>query len=416
MSQRAAVVWCAEERVGVLREEVNRMRFTYDEAWRRHGFPISLGLALSAEEHDAHSFFAGLLPEAQARHRVCREFRLPDDDDFGLLLAIGRDCAGVLSVLRPGEEPAMARAPLPLDAEALSQAIASRGAAVPVAMEWQRFSLAGAQDKLAVRIEGEVMWLPDQLRPSTHILKFETHARVCLAEYLATELARRAGFDVGSTSYLEHENGFPYLLVARYDREVTSSGLLVRLHQEDMAQALGYPSSRKYEEDGGPSLTDIATLLRQRTAEPIRDVARLRDWQLFNYFVGNYDGHAKNLALLYRRGSTVPVLAPFYDLVALEFLYRIGIRYARKLAFLVGGRSVPEEIRRRDWEGFARQLGIPPKRLLLRVSELALRLPALAQETRAAFAARFGDNQVLDRFEETIRDRCRWTLGSMGTS
>jgi serine/threonine-protein kinase HipA len=181
-----------------------------------------------------------------------------------------------------------------------------------------------------------------------------------------------------------------------------------------MTQALGYPSSMKYQEHGGPTLADVARLIRQRTAEPVRDVSRLRDWQLFNYLVGNYDGHAKNLALLYPAGGTVPTLAPFYDLVCLEFMYRIGIRYSRRLAFHVACKSTPEEIRGDDRRTFARHLQLPPRRLLDRIRELATALPTLATETRQAFADQFGDNQILDRFEETIRDRCGWTLRSLG--
>jgi hypothetical protein len=46
---------------------------------------------------------------------------------------------------------------------------------------------------------------------------------------------------------------------------------------------------------------------------------------------------------------------------------------------------------------------------------LALALPNLARETREAFTASFGDNQVYDRFEETIRDRCLWVCTSVLT-
>jgi hypothetical protein len=107
----------------------------------------------------------------------------------------------------------------------------------------------------------------------------------------------------------------------------------------------------------------------------------------------------------------VPRLAPFYDLVCLEFLYRINIKYARSLAFHVAGKATPEEIGRQDWEAFARELSMPPKRLLARLADLAETLPALAREARTDWANRFGDNQLLDRFEESIGDLCKWTLG-----
>jgi len=155
--------------------------------------------------------------------------------------------------------------------------------------------------------------------PSTHILKLETVKKVCVAEQLGLEVARLAGLGVVRTAFHCSAEGTPYLLIERYDRERTKNGgPLRRLHQEDIAQALGYPPERKYEAHGGPHIGRIAELLRMHSADPVRDIAALRDWQILNYLLGNYDGHAKNLALLYQRRSAVPRLAPFYDMVSLS--------------------------------------------------------------------------------------------------
>jgi hypothetical protein len=40
-------------------------------------------------------------------------------------------------------------------------------------------------------------------------------------------------------------------------------------------------------------------------------------------------------------------------------------------------------------------------------------MPEAASRVRADFAAKHGDNQVRDQFERAIRERCRWTLGSV---
>jgi serine/threonine-protein kinase HipA len=233
-----------------------------------------------------------------------------------------------------------------------------------------------------------------------------------LAEFFGSELGRRLGLEVAPTEYRELD-GAPYLLVERYDRYYDGTTLR-RLHQEDFAQALGFPGIQKYEEHGGPSLDLLADLLRTSSARPIEDLGRLRDWQLCNYFIGNYDGHAKNLSLVYPAGETTPRLAPAYDLVCLEFLYRINIRYARTLAFRIDGKATPEEIGRANWEAFATQLGTAPKRLLARLRQMAELLPELARQARSEWAAQYGDNQMLDRFEEAIGDRCKWTLRVVG--
>jgi serine/threonine-protein kinase HipA len=416
MTARRGTVWFESTRVGSLFEGADAdMRFVYDADWLRTGFTISLSVPLSGGELNAHAFFAGLLPEGLARQRICRQYRLRDDDDMGLLLAIGRDCAGALAVLPDDVAPPDDEPPVPITHEDLGRLVESRGQTLPAAAERPRFSLAGAQDKVAVRVEAEGMWLPDWRNPSSHILKFETARWVCLAEWAASDIARRLGLPVPDSNYHLHPSHPPaaYLCIARYDRERDAGGRLRRLHQEDITQAMGLSCRCKYEEDGGPSLGAVAALLRRHSGDPVTDIATLRDWQLFNYLVGNSDGHAKNLALLYPAGDLVPRLAPLYDLVCIEFLDRLGLRYDRKLAFFIGGNNLPEQVTRDDWAAHARAIGVPPKSLLERLRQMAAELPALAKETRASFAERHGDNPAHDRLEESIRDRCGWALRSV---
>lgn len=86
------------------------MQFQYDSAWiHEGGFAISQSLPLGSlesttAENQAHSFFANLLPEGEARTLVARRYRIPDDD-FEMLRAIGGECAGALSILPLGQEP-----------------------------------------------------------------------------------------------------------------------------------------------------------------------------------------------------------------------------------------------------------------------------------------------------------------------
>jgi len=49
------------------------------------------------------------------------------------------------------------------------------------------------------------------------------------------------------------------IVVTRYDR-ISVSGLQVRVHQEDMCQALGL---RKYQNEGGPGPKEVAALFRR---------------------------------------------------------------------------------------------------------------------------------------------------------
>ena len=423
MNGRRGTVWHDDRQVGALREDEHLvLHFAYDGAWLDGGgFPVSVHLPLSVgdEEVDAHAFFAGLLPEGGTRQRVCRQRGITFEDDTGLLFAIGEDCAGALSVLPADVEPDIRPAP----PETLTQAqidglVRSVGEeAATLIGDRQRFSLAGTQEKQPVVFDGESYALPDRTNPSSHLLKFETIRWVCVAECIANDIARRVGLPVVGTEFLRAgaDDGVPFLRIERYDRARGAEGRLTRLHQEDLLQALGLSAALKYQRDGGPSLGDVAELLRTHAARPAETLASLRDWQIFNCLIGNWDGHGKNLALLYAPDQAVPTLAPFYDLISIEFLnlLRRGT-WSRDMAFYIGEHDEPERITRTDWLSFARELGMPPRRLLDRVGELATALPGVAGAARAAFAQVHGDTQAYDRLEEAISRRCRWTLESLG--
>lgn len=417
MKARHGSVWYEDRRVGELRSDRRGiLYFRYAPEWLPDGFPISLRLplALGEDEVNAHGFFQGLLPEGGSRLAACRRLRIEPDDDASLLFAIGEDCAGALSIL-PGEEPPgeglAAGQPAALSTEEVSRVIASRGAAVTEILgESRRFSLAGAQEKLPVIVEGNEFFRLDRLHPSSHILKFETVRYVCFAEYATLELARQLGLDVVDCRFhrgADHD-GNPYLLIERFDRYRDDAGKLHRLHQEDFIQALGYESAVKYQEDGGPGLAYVFALLREYSPAPIPETRRVLDWQIFNYLSGNFDGHGKNLALLYRQSRALPVLAPFYDLVSIDFLNKtVNANYARTMAFYVGLEGRPERIGREAWRSFAKEIGYRPREVERRLLDMSNRMPDAAKRVRTEFATRFGDKAAYDQFESVIAKRCR---------
>ena len=61
------------------------------------------------------------------------------------------------------------------------------------------------------------------------------------------------------------------------DRDILN-GQAERLHQEDFCQALGIPSDRKYEAEGGPGLIDGFALLRSAVEVPARQTPLLLDY------------------------------------------------------------------------------------------------------------------------------------------
>ena len=196
--------------------------------------------------------------------------------------------------------------------------------------------------------------------------------------------------------------------IDRFDRDRDAQGTILLRHQEDMLQALGLSPGYKYQRQGGPSLRDVAKLLREEALNPETDIATLADWQLLNFLLGNWDGHAKNLALLYEPGTEAPALAPFYDIVSVEYINVTGGRWGRNLVFAVGEHHSPERVTRADWERMAKDLGMSPARLLDRLEDFARRLPAIAEQSVEAFEKEHGAHQAYRHIPGMIEKRRRW--------
>ena len=158
-------------------------------------------------------------------------------------------------------------------------------------------------------------------------------------------------------------------MVERYDRIVDDSGAVVRVHQEDLCQALSVHPDRKYEVDGGPGAEQLGRLIRDVAGD--RDVARFFDALVYNWLVLATDGHAKNYSLLLS-GHQVR-LAPLYD-VASALPHLDHPRKAR-LAQKIGGEYRPSFVQRRHWERLARSLGLGSAEAHARITALAERLP-----------------------------------------
>ena len=121
-----------------------------------------------------------------------------------------------------------------------------------------RLSLAGAQDKLPVRIAAAQAYLPLGPAPSTHLLKFASPHFKYLPEneFLLGQLAGRLGLPVPHSELWRPEGGGTILVVERYDRRWVGNSIQ-RLHQEDFCQALGRSPLRKYQKEGGPRHADL---------------------------------------------------------------------------------------------------------------------------------------------------------------
>jgi serine/threonine-protein kinase HipA len=322
----ALAIWLYGHQVAVVeKQRNNRLRLSYTDyalGTYEGGTPLlSLALPLTDTHYPngaTRAFLDGLLPEGEPRRAIAEDLDLPSSDAFGLLAALGRDCAGALVAQPEGDPPPPTPTTLaaqPLTADELGELIANLHRA-PLGIDRNvRLSLAGVQEKLLLTRMPDGNWgRPVEGTPSTHILKpeIEPFQNTVENEAFCMTIAKNLGLSVAAVETITVDE-HPVLVVERYDRIVDPDGTVHRIHQEDLCQALGLPPDRKYEQDAGPSLSRIARTL-QDVAEPSAPETLLRALTL-NVALGNCDAHGKNFSLLHTRAGALR-LAPLYDLLA----------------------------------------------------------------------------------------------------
>lgn len=359
-------VFLHDRLAGVLRRKANgNLQFSYDSTYlEAGGRPLSLNLPLSAEtfpHRDCLAFFGNLLPEEDVRTQLALATGISAGNDYRLLERFGGDVAGAVTLL-PSDEPS----PEPdrdelqiLSPERLDE-ILVRLPQRPLAADESgevRLSLAGAQSKLPVVEVEEGFALPHGSdRPTTHILKPEPSRFPGLVanEFFCMRLAAEAGLEVARVERAKTVSGLPYLIVSRYDRDLTQEPVR-RLHQEDLCQALGKLYIEKYQEDGGPGVREAMALIDEASSAPARDRPQLWLALVFNFLIGNCDAHGKNYSLLYDAGA--PRLAPLYDLVSTAAYDELTTR----LAMSIDGAKNLDEVDLDAWRKLAAEIGFAPR-------------------------------------------------------
>ena len=358
------------------------LRFTYDPEYAAGAAstPLSVSMPLRVSPYlhaTVHPYLWGLLPDNdRVLERWAREFGCSPTDVAGLLRGVGSDVAGAAQYVAPDSTPeeSLAGNVEWLSDDDIAQFLRDLRRD---ASSWRphpegRWSLAGAQAKIALLHDQSAdRWgIPSGATPTTHIVKpaigglddFDINEHLCLAA------ARRAGL-IAATTSIRTFGAERALVVERYDRIVDESGAVVRVHQEDLCQALSVHPDRKYEVDGGPGAERLGRLIREVAGD--RDVARFFDVLVFNWLVLATDGHAKNYSLLLS-GHQVR-LAPVYDIASA--LPHLDHPRKARMAQKIGGEYRPAFIQRRHWERMARSLGIGSDEAHARITSLAERLP-----------------------------------------
>ena len=363
----------------------------YAERWLQTtgAFPLSVTMPLRAAPYPSDvisPWLANLLPEEEQLQVLTRSLGLDQADVLAVLAEIGGDTAGALSFGVATDRALWAYRPLislydtadpRLALERHFEDLGRRP--FLVGEEGVRQSLAGGQKKSALAVlgpdgapvlrlpqEGDVLAIPLNGAPSTLIVKPDNPnlPGITENEVWCLRMAAAIGIETAQATILQSSKRTA-IGVLRYDRRVGRSGQLLRLHQEDFAQANGLPPGRKYERGTLPGL-DLKTLLETGRHVSASDALALLDQVILNILVANTDAHAKNYSLILPVGAA-PRLAPLYDVSTVLSWPHVVKTYAQAID---GKKRNPDMIAGRHWEAIAREIGYRPTDVKNRVQQI----------------------------------------------
>lgn len=363
-------VYYEQTSVGRIEVDERGPNFSYDPSWpsTRGAFPISTRMPFSGESDSAFltAWLANILPESDQLEAVLANLGASSGDVVTVVEAMGRDTAGALSFAERGTSE---RRWVPVAGPDALERVIEELPRKPflIGDEGMSMSLAGAQTKMGVAVDEDgAIHLPVDGSPSTHILKpnISRLPGSVENEALCMRLANLIGLGAPETS-IGRAGSRSYLLVRRYDRSYDGHRIL-RHHQEDFCQALGYLPTSKYERNQtgrpGPTFRDGVRMIRAQAGAT--DLLKLVSLFVFNVLIANTDAHAKNYSLLIRpRGIS---MAPPYDLMSGEYWENV----TQNMAQTVDGKNRGRYLERRHWEREAKACGLSPSMLLNRIKAM----------------------------------------------
>lgn len=417
MARQELVVLDGSTAVGRLERTAGEITFSYDGEWRSDpaATPLSVAMPLAAVEHPdpvVSPWLWGLLPDNErVLARWGRTFHTTTKHPMGLLAAVGRDLPGRFALVPPEQVDDVVPSGVEwlTDADVatlLREVRADQTAWLGPAGRGGRWSLAGAQAKIALFRDGQRWGRPYGRAATTHILKpaitgLDDHD---LNEHLCLRAARGAGV-LAARSSIVSVGDERAICLERYDRITAADGQALRVHQEDLCQGLAVHPDAKYESEGGPSVAAVGGLLSRHIPGSAGRQSRMRfaEGLALNWLLAGPDAHAKNHALLLS-GDQVR-LAPLYD-VASALPYPDFHAPKFRLAMKLGGTYLAGRVSRQSWSTVAAQLALDPEEVLARVHRLAAELPsALASAVEEPEVQELG-SAMPQRLAELVADRC----------
>ncbi len=399
-------VFYQNQLVGQIIEDQLGMGFQYSADWLNYEsrFAISHSLPLSDQFYleEGENFFANLLPEGGARDSLCQKLGISIDNDMALLERIGHECAGALVVANTNAKKPLLEKKRQITEEDFTKLLHD-GVAVYSGLQEGGdfpFSLAGAQDKIPVIYENGKFFRPTSLLASTHILKFaqSRFKYVPENEMICAMMLESFGLPVPHSELVKFNSEY-HFLIERYDRKAK-----VKFHQEDFCQMLGVSRKKKYEIESGLNFNDIFFKVESipESKNTTTDLDFLIRWQILNVYLGNCDGHLKNLSLLMDVNHKW-ALAPFYDVV-MTLIYP---KVSKRLALSIGEQYEIGNLHAKHWTAFFIALKVSPSFYLKKIAEIGDLVMPHFENVRQFFIAEYGPSPVLVQMESQLLENIR---------
>jgi len=411
----------------VTQNDHGRLQFTYADSWLKapDRYPLSLSMPLQRPEHPhqvIEAFLWGLLPDnTTVLGSWSKKFQVAARNPFALLSHVGEDCAGAVQFVRPERLDSVQNSKRGdiqwLTEEQVGERLRilrENHGAWRIAQDRGQFSLAGAQPKTALLFDHGRWGVPSGRIPTTHILKppsswldgFPENEHFCL------ELARALSLPTADSRVM-HFGREPAIVIERYDRIHTAAGWM-RVHQEDLCQAMGLSPAKKYQSDGGPGARAIVELLRAHSGSADADVTAFTNALAFSWLSANTDAHTKNYSLLISARGNVR-LAPLYDLASVLPYPDFDMNKV-KLAMKIGGKYRFSEVRRRQWYKLADEIKLDGEKLIERVKEMALQMPDRVAQIKNAVTEAGLKHAIIARLSMRLTARARLCLKQLGAA
>jgi serine/threonine-protein kinase HipA len=319
----SADVYKGRRHAGRLSREGSDIVFRYvsdysaDEATPQLAWTIPKDLAeVRSSGESVPTYFAGLLPEGVRLRAVATGTRTSEDDHLTLLLAVGADTIGDVSVFPPDVTFSEVTPALDLEtADTVDLREVFDRIVGADSLAYDQAAIPGVQPKVSAAMVSS----PLQTTDGPVILKLtpaRDYPRLVENEDFFLRMARACELRAAEHRLIHDRHGRSGLAVFRFDR-IVEAGQVRRLPQEDACQVLGvYPAS-KYRLRTQQVITSLAERCEQGGGSRQAAIMRLLQLVAYSYLIGNGDLHGKNFSIHRPAGSPWEP-TPAYDLVSTQ--------------------------------------------------------------------------------------------------